>query len=87
MAKHPELTGFIPTIKKPERLESLAIIAAQVKTGRQIVCTFNAGEKTERTTTRIPKRHANHQMKEEVDLLVQDMQAADFVQIIDLKDR
>lgn len=88
MSRNPEMIGFIPTIKKPDRIESLAILAEQSNYwNRAISCTFNAGEKDEYSTTRVPSRHLRHGMDDNVLGLVEDMQNADFIHIIDLSER
>jgi len=88
MPRNPEMIGFIPTIKKPDRLEALAIVAEQSNYfDRQISCTFGAGEKDEYSTTKIPSRHLKHGMDEQVLDLIDSMQKADFIQIVDLSER
>ena len=89
MSKSYELTGFVPTIKKPDRYESLIVARAQLMDpNRVITCVFNAGQENEFTRTRIPYFHALHQMVEELEInLINDMQQADFIQLIDTSDR
>ncbi len=89
MPRGPErLIGFIPTIKKPNGGEAFRIIIAQAKNpNRQIISTFDAGLETERTSTRIPYRDMRHGLRSGLVSLYKEMQAADFVQIIDSSER
>lgn len=88
MSRKYELTGFIPTIKKPDEFESREIIIAQLEIPTRLIsCVFNVGQFDEHTVTRNPHKHMMAGMEHEIEILEKDMQAADFVQLIDTTER